>query len=72
MIVKWLGMKWYVGAPEDEKEDVPARWACFALQILALVVLLLLWGKYMAAEIAAADNPLIHYQDVEPTTPQVD
>jgi len=28
--------------------------------------------KVMACDIAAADNPLIHYPDVEPSTPQVD
>ena len=72
MIVKWLGMKWYWGPPEDKEEDQPPRWVLFGLQVAAFAVLLMLWGKYMAAEIAAADNPLIHYQDVEPTTPQVD
>jgi hypothetical protein len=72
MIVKWLGMKWYFGPPEDKEEDVPTRWVVFALQCTAIAVLAMLWVKYMAAELETASNPLIHYEDVEPTTPQVD
>jgi hypothetical protein len=72
MIVKWLGLHWYFGPPEDEKEDCFPRWLCFALQCTAIAVLAMLWVKYMAAELETASNPLIHYEDVEPSTPQVD
>lgn len=66
MIVKWLGMRWYLGPPEDEGEDVPERWVVFGLQVATLAIAAMLWGKMMAAEIAAADNPLIHYQNDSP------
>jgi hypothetical protein len=72
MIVKWLGVRWYFGQPEDEDEDVPARWVVFGLQVAAGVVAVMFLVKVMACDIAAADNPLIHYPDVEPSTPQVD